>query len=829
MVFSKSDPETHKVNPTHGTDFTLQRRIDKAIKELDEHGTLVRLIEYKEASLIEELKEQSKKRLEAEGVEQRLYEISNRRYQNVLARRKMEFILGLYIYSFFFILALLPYPTIWLSSSDIQDFLLPYVLMLGFASFAISFVRAKGRYLDESFKISSYDLLSFLIGAFAPCFLWLLHSIPWIFPTITRDLDSLMTSAPFSVHVVIIITLLAILVVIFRQYKETPRVASQAKLEQDTDVNCRTRIDVIDHDVKGIVDDTRTTLEEAHDLDKEDPWDTKVPKYSSQEPWLKLSERHDEYVETSHFKELKKYIETMEKGNIGIAGVRGYGKTSLMQALNRSLNDEASKKYLTVWLSAPTAVDEKEFLLSILAKLATCVGAKLTGNELWPALSPDKALKKEDLSRRTTVRAIYFTTFSILLFIVSYLTLGLTFPWQIKWPIALSLVYPTVFSLRRLIRFIRPRRFDLVSKDKYSKSTWTNRVLMAASTDLLEELWYERKDMLSSNVSLSYLGGSLGGGYRTEKTREPFTLPHLIQMWDDYVRHVTNEQSGGFGKVIVFIDEVDKIKDVDNIGKFMLILKALYNPLKLFFVVSISEDAFARFRERMSPLGRRDEFDSSFDHTLYIERIDHSQTQTLLNDRILGYGLPNPVILLIWMLSKGNPRDVLRLARRVLANYQGRNCVCIAWKLCWEQLRETFDDRYQFDTKHKQMNSQMLNQLFVSDLGSLAPLDDRIRKTISLIAKAIEEFGQMASTSTVDEAGEDDRILSKRLRTELLYTRTVYDLFCFNRDQEYFRALMENDSLRLIGSALNYLSDRSADQAFDLLKKFRSCAHLGDP
>ena len=165
-------------------------------------------------------------------------------------------------------------------------------------------------------------------------------------------------------------------------------------------------------------------------------------------------------------------------------------------------------------------------------------------------------------------------------------------------------------------------------------------------------------------------------------------------MWDDFIKYVTEGvgQSHGIEKIIVFIDEVDKMKDVGSIGRFMLILKALYNPLNLFFVVSISEDVYKHFQKKLAPFYQRGEFDSTFDHLLEIVRMDFGQTSNLLNKRILGYDLPIPAIVLIWILSRGNPRDIVRLAREVLAKFQEKDCAEIALEFCTSQLTVIFND-----------------------------------------------------------------------------------------------------------------------------------------
>ena len=599
----------------------------------------------------------------------------------------------------------------------------------------------------------------------------------------------------------------------------------------------------------GIVENTRVALEKEHYLHELDPYEEEIPEYASQKPFRKVGERHDEYSETQYLSDLRKHIEEMDKGSIGIAGERGYGKTSLMKALERSLESKTPTGFVAVWLSAPTAISEETFLLSVLAKLATRVGVKLSGNEFWPNDRPDKKLENEDKFRKKKKLGLLgiaiASVLSIFLLVINWEGYEQSVPPYGSFKIELCdlvLLYVAIFGFYFFLLFKRRfgvnRRFPFVHEMK--------RPLVAASADLLEELWYERKDTLSSEVSLSQFGVSLGGSTGTEKTRQPFTLPHLIQMWDDYVGHVTNTGLGGFEKVIVFIDEIDKIKDPYRIGEFMRILKALYNPMNLFFIVSISDDAYNGFQTRMSSTKERNEFDSSFDHMYYIDRMDYCQTVKLINTRIFGYDLPIPVTQLIWILSKGNPRDAIRLARDVLMKHQTANLFWAAWNLCFEQLQKNIKKHHRSILESSQLNSREL-------ISQISKLDKQMRKITARIDnirnkndntrdendKIRDEKKKECLVQVKKRKNEDAKskirdaisnlrreISSFETEAESEYLLTVCELFCCMSAEE-FKKFNDNKSLyRLISSVQECLSDKSVIQAFKKLKEFRSSLNL---
>ena len=263
---------------------------------------------------------------------------------------------------------------------------------------------------------------------------------------------------------------------------------------------------------------------------------------------------------------------------------------------------------------------------------------------------------------------------------------------------------------------------------------------MLESASLLEELWYERKDIQLSDVSVGYLGTGLRAQQTNERTRQPLTLPHLVQMWNDYVEMLSiDPYYKCFEKIVVFIDEVDKIRDVADIGRFLLILKALYGPMKLFFVVSISDDAYESFRKRGLLSGGRNEFDSSFDLAVRVEAMSHEEIRNLLNSRIIGPNVPRNVSMLIWMLSKGNPRDVIRLAREIVNNFgmpnkentNGNAAVHqVGMELCMECLREVV-------SAYREVAERIAGRERAEAIGRILRLDE-VGKDIEKIREAVE-------------------------------------------------------------------------------------------
>ncbi|OBI92424.1 hypothetical protein A5661_26050 [Mycobacterium asiaticum] len=112
-------------------------------------------------------------------------------------------------------------------------------------------------------------------------------------------------------------------------------------------------------------------------------------------------------------------------------------------------------------------------------------------------------------------------------------------------------------------------------------------------------------------------------------------------------------------KVIIALDELDKLSDPEDAMEVVNSIKDLMHQSGVHFVVSISEEALARFALRGVPL--RDAFDSTFDAVVKVPRFTVHDSNRLLEKRVIG--LPPILRLYCHALSGGIPRDLIRFAR----------------------------------------------------------------------------------------------------------------------------------------------------------------------
>jgi hypothetical protein len=140
-------------------------------------------------------------------------------------------------------------------------------------------------------------------------------------------------------------------------------------------------------------------------------------------------------------------------------------------------------------------------------------------------------------------------------------------------------------------------------------------------------------------------------------TEHPMTLPAAIAALRGYLKDAA--EIGG--RVVIGIDELDKIAASDEAEQFLNEIKAIFGIRGCYFLISVSEDAVASFELRGMPF--RDVLDSTFDDVIRLDHFTLSTTETMLAGRTLH--MPVPFMALCHALAGGLPRDVIRVARRL--------------------------------------------------------------------------------------------------------------------------------------------------------------------
>lgn len=182
----------------------------------------------------------------------------------------------------------------------------------------------------------------------------------------------------------------------------------------------------------------------------------------------------------------------------------------------------------------------------------------------------------------------------------------------------------------------------------------------------LEQLRYLRTYSTSWSASLTprtFL--SFARGYAKERAEQPVTLPELVDSFRNYSTRVASSlrsASGREGRVVIGIDEVDKIRDSDRAEAFLNDVKAIFGSPGCLYLVSLSEDAMAEFAHRTPSI--RGTFDTAFDEVVPVGPMTYRHSEQLLFKRVTG--VPRTFIALCHVLAGGLPRDLVRAARALI-------------------------------------------------------------------------------------------------------------------------------------------------------------------
>jgi hypothetical protein len=326
----------------------------------------------------------------------------------------------------------------------------------------------------------------------------------------------------------------------------------------------------------------------------------------------------------------------------------------------------------------------------------------------------------------------------------------------------------------------------------------------------LEQLRYLRTYTTSWSASLtprSFL--TLARGYAKERAEQPVTLPELVDTFRRYSARVASWQRsahGGEGRVVIGIDEVDKIRDSDRAEAFLNDVKAIFGVPGCVYLVSLSEDALAGFARRSPSL--RSTFDSAFDELVPVGPMTYRHSEQLLFKRVTG--VPRPFIALCHVLAGGLPRDLVRAARALID---------VTPATGEKPLLDTAGDliRRELESLRQVSIRQLAENAGPGSL--LAALHDR-RWPGGTPRQFTDAAQQVASTARDDES-DATRRLCQELVVSLSFYATALDVFGAGRDRLVTCLKERNyDTIDELAAA-RYAMRVNAGLAHQLLEQYR--------
>ena len=385
---------------------------------------------------------------------------------------------------------------------------------------------------------------------------------------------------------------------------------------------------------------------------------------------------------TATREDLRTKIERMSSGCIGVSGLRGAGKTSLLHDFCRRRYgtptwippDGTELPGLRLKVRAPLRYDARDFLVHLYACLCEAV---LVDSRLNPTSFVDRVLLSVLVPRSIRLVTLLRGLTGIVLFALAgslaYHAASGSWP-LVSWPLQTwEWLGVAIAVVAAMVVISWPTRQALIELRQI-------RTLATDAQTRLERLHFQRTDTRGRGGTL---GGPLGTGLNLSSTQafteQMMTLPELIDDYRDFAERVVGALQGAIGartekkdpsgadkedmniRLVVGIDEMDRIDDAQNANKFLTELSSVFGTSQSVYLISISSSTLAASGEQMIPL--KTASNGIFDDIVWVEPLDLPGAGNLLDRRVIG--LPAAFVALCYVLSGGLPRDLLRIARAI--------------------------------------------------------------------------------------------------------------------------------------------------------------------
>ncbi|MFF5081718.1 hypothetical protein ACFY36_32105 [Actinoplanes sp. NPDC000266] len=333
-------------------------------------------------------------------------------------------------------------------------------------------------------------------------------------------------------------------------------------------------------------------------------------------------------------------LRELEGASIGISGPRGTGKSTVLQ---RYCTEQfrANDGDVLVLVQAPTTYDRREFLVHLFAETCVQLGA--------PPPAPPAAHRWWSRIRVLLPAAVVVAGVILINGVVFGSRVRAAFVTMWQEPRVPAYVLGGLLILAPLLwRLWR----DLVRRRSAAPSPSAT-----AAERHLQTLRFQSVFSRKTGGKLALAGGfDLTAEGQVQRTEQLRTYPELVALYRELLYEAALERRRRGQRIIIGVDELDKIGSVDDAERFINDLKSVFGVRGCYFLVAVSEDALAAFDRRA--LGVRTAFDSAFDLIIEVGSLNVTEAGKLLQLR--GLSVPEPYLWLCHVLSAGRPRELLR-------------------------------------------------------------------------------------------------------------------------------------------------------------------------
>jgi hypothetical protein len=188
-------------------------------------------------------------------------------------------------------------------------------------------------------------------------------------------------------------------------------------------------------------------------------------------------------------------------------------------------------------------------------------------------------------------------------------------------------------------------------------------LLGTRALNYMHEIKYQQSHSSTSSGRVASGGGGLvslelSSQRQASAARLPWTLPETVGELRKFLSEL-----GASRRVVIGIDELDKISSSSAAIEFVDSIKALFGLPGVYFIVSVSVDAIISFERKGLPF--KDSFNSAFDDVHRVPHLEQEQTVSLLRARVMD--MPFAFAEVCHAASGGLPRDSIRYASKMYA------------------------------------------------------------------------------------------------------------------------------------------------------------------
>ncbi len=190
--------------------------------------------------------------------------------------------------------------------------------------------------------------------------------------------------------------------------------------------------------------------------------------------------------------------------------------------------------------------------------------------------------------------------------------------------------------------------------------------LASAARDHLTSLDYVRTYADEISGKGGFKGFELAGKRAVTLAGRPPTYPEVVKRFRVFLGRIAAEQATERellpGRVIIGIDELDRIGTGEPARRLLNEVKAVFDVQGCYYLVSVSTEAQHDFE--LSGIGLRSVFDSSFDEVVRVDYLDSAYARKLLRRYVLD--LSEQFHALAYVFSGGLARQLVRTARSIV-------------------------------------------------------------------------------------------------------------------------------------------------------------------